>query len=75
MEVGDYVHISPYVTIIGGNEASFIAKGFNNIMAGFQIDAKGNINFPIIGKVSVVGKTIDEIRHILHDLIVKEVEG
>ena len=37
MEVGDYVHISPYVTIIGGNEASFIAKGFNNIMAGARI--------------------------------------
>lgn len=35
--IGDYVHISPYVTIIGGKSASFIAKGFNNIMAGARI--------------------------------------
>ena len=35
--VGDYVHISPYVTIIGGKKGSFIAKGFNNIMAGARI--------------------------------------
>lgn len=37
MTIGDYVHISPYVTIIGGNDSSFIAKGFNNIMAGARI--------------------------------------
>lgn len=35
--IGDYVHISPYVTIIGGKKGSFIAKGFNNIMAGARI--------------------------------------
>ena len=35
--IGDYVHISPYVTIIGGKDALFIAKGFNNIMAGARI--------------------------------------
>lgn len=35
--VGDYVHIGPYVTIIGGNKSSFTAKGFNNIMAGARI--------------------------------------
>ena len=35
--IGDYVHISPYVTIIGGNNGSFTAKGFNNIMAGARI--------------------------------------
>jgi acetyltransferase-like isoleucine patch superfamily enzyme len=35
--VGDYVHIGPYVTIIGGKEAVFSAKGFNNIMAGARI--------------------------------------
>lgn len=34
---GDYVHVSPYVTIIGGKEGSFTAKGFNNIMAGARI--------------------------------------
>ena len=37
IEIGDYVHISPYVTIIGGRYGSFTAKGFNNIMAGARI--------------------------------------
>lgn len=35
--IGNYVHISPYVTIIGGKDSSFTAKGFNNIMAGARI--------------------------------------
>ena len=35
--LGSYVHISPYVTIIGGKSGYFIAKGFNNIMAGARI--------------------------------------
>ena len=35
--LGDYIHISPYVTCIGGSEGKFIAKGFNNIMAGARI--------------------------------------
>lgn len=35
--IGDYVHIGPYVTIIGGKNSSFTANGFNNIMAGARI--------------------------------------
>ena len=35
--IGSYVHVSPYVTIIGGKDARFISKGFNNIMAGARI--------------------------------------
>ena len=37
LEVGNYVHISPYVTCIGGADGKFICKGFNNIMAGSRI--------------------------------------
>jgi acetyltransferase-like isoleucine patch superfamily enzyme len=37
LSIGDYVHISPYVTIIGGKTGEFTAKGFNNIMAGARI--------------------------------------
>ena len=37
ISIGNYSHIGPYVTIIGGKEANFIAKGFNNIMAGARI--------------------------------------
>jgi acetyltransferase-like isoleucine patch superfamily enzyme len=35
--IGDYVHIGPYVTIIGGKEGEFRSVGFNNIMAGARI--------------------------------------
>lgn len=37
IEIGNYVHISPYVTCIGGSKGLFISKGFNNIMAGSRI--------------------------------------
>lgn len=37
IDIGDYVHISPYVTCIGGKDAKFLVKGFNNIMAGARI--------------------------------------
>ena len=37
LKIGNYVHISPYVTCIGGKDGQFIAKGFNNIMAGARI--------------------------------------
>lgn len=37
LSIGNYVHISPYVTIIGGKTGEFTAKGFNNIMAGARI--------------------------------------
>lgn len=35
--LGNYVHVAPYVTCIGGKTAKFTAKGFNNIMAGARI--------------------------------------
>lgn len=37
ISIGNYVHISPYVTCIGGEHGEFKAKGFNNIMAGARI--------------------------------------
>ena len=37
LSIGNYVHISPYVTIIGGKTGSFTSLGFNNIMAGARI--------------------------------------
>lgn len=37
LSINSYVHIGPYVTIIGGKDSFFIAKGFNNIMAGARI--------------------------------------
>lgn len=37
IDLGDYIHIGPYVTCIGGKEGHFVAQGFNNIMAGARI--------------------------------------
>ena len=37
LSLGNHIHISPYVTIIGGKTTSFTALGFNNIMAGARI--------------------------------------
>lgn len=37
LKIGDYVHISPYVTCIGGKNGSFTLKGFNNVMCGARI--------------------------------------
>ena len=37
LKIGNYVHISPYVTCIGGKDGEFVIKGFNNIMAGARI--------------------------------------
>ena len=35
--LGDYIHIGPHVSMIGGRTAIFEAQGFNNIMAGARI--------------------------------------
>lgn len=37
LEIGNYVHISPYVTCIGGKDSKLTIKGFNNIMSGARI--------------------------------------
>ena len=37
IKIGSYVHIGPYVTVIGGKNSFFEVKGFNNIMAGARI--------------------------------------
>ena len=37
LSLGNYVHIGPHVSCVGGDKGKFIAKGFNNIMAGARI--------------------------------------
>jgi acetyltransferase-like isoleucine patch superfamily enzyme len=36
-KIGSYVHIGPYVTVVGGKKSCFEVRGFNNIMAGARI--------------------------------------
>jgi galactoside O-acetyltransferase len=37
MALGNYIHISPHVSCVGGEKGLFFARGFNNIMAGVRI--------------------------------------
>jgi len=37
LEIGNFAHIGPYVTCIGGQKSKFKLKGFNNVMAGARI--------------------------------------
>jgi acetyltransferase-like isoleucine patch superfamily enzyme len=37
LTLGNYIHIAPYVTIIGGQVGKLTCMGFNNIMAGSRI--------------------------------------
>lgn len=37
LNIGNYVHIGPHVTCIGGRNGSLTLRGFNNIMAGARI--------------------------------------
>ncbi|SMD10874.1 acyltransferase [Sporomusa malonica] len=37
VSLGDFIHIGPYVTCIGGKEGLLKCAGFNNIMAGSRI--------------------------------------
>jgi len=37
LELGNYTHIGPHVSCVGGVKAKFITKGFNNIMAGARV--------------------------------------
>lgn len=37
VEIGDYVHIGPYVTVIGGEHALLIMRNFTNLAAGCRV--------------------------------------
>ena len=44
----------------------------NMIFNGYQVDSEGYINFPILGKIKVIGLTVTEIRDYLHEKISKD---
>jgi acetyltransferase-like isoleucine patch superfamily enzyme len=41
-KIGDYVHISPYVTCVGGSSAMLTIDGFNTISAGARLICLGD---------------------------------
>ena len=51
-EVGDYVHIGPFITVIGGAQSKLIVEHFSSIAAGSRIIA-GSDNFLGDGFTSV----------------------
>jgi dTDP-4-amino-4,6-dideoxy-D-glucose acyltransferase len=52
LEVGDYVHLSPYITVIGGAKSKLIVENFVTIAAGTRIIA-GSDKFLGAGFTSV----------------------
>ena len=49
--------------VMGGNNKELMK------LNGYIVDNEGNINFPIIGKVMLAGKTINQARSIIYNLI------
>ncbi len=53
LQIGDYVHISPYVVVIGGVDSSLILEDFTFVAAGTKIvcGSEDYINSGLIGAV------------------------
>ena len=51
VEIGSYVHIGPYVTVIGGAESELIVENFATIATGVRIICKGeeHLGWGLIG--------------------------
>ncbi len=56
VDIGSYVHIGPYVTVIGGPESKLTIEDFGTIAAGARIICRGEEH---LGK-GLVGPTIPE---------------
>jgi len=44
------------------------------VFNGYQVDSKGSISFPSLGKIRVINKSVDEIREKISDLIINRGE-
>ncbi len=68
--IGDYVHISPSVSCIGGNDAKLILGGFNTISAGARLICRGDehLGFGLVGP-AIPEKYADKL--IGNDLIIE----
>lgn len=42
LSIGDYIHIAPYVTVIGGANAEFLMGNFTTLAAGARIICRGD---------------------------------
>ncbi|MFN3530029.1 MAG: polysaccharide biosynthesis/export family protein [Bacteroidia bacterium] len=66
-----YGNINP---ILGGGGGG-IQSGDPFFMIGYTVDDSGHVNIPVIGKVYVRGKTIDQITHVIQTEVDKFLNG
>ena len=82
LQIGDILYISltsddeklSKVFIPGGGENNMMMQGQQSsgsplYFIGFTIDPNGEIEFPILGKISVVNKNIDEAKVAIHSIL------
>jgi polysaccharide export outer membrane protein len=43
-----------------------------DISCAFEVDSKGCINHPLLGRVAIEGLTLDEVEHEIHDMLAKD---
>lgn len=69
--IGDYVHIGPYVTVIGGRQSSLSLGHFSNIAAGGRIICGSDeyLGYGLIGPNSIPEKFRD--RRVYSDVIIE----
>lgn len=56
----------PFNLNVNGNNNNTIANN-NNLNTGYLVDSEGNIDFPVLGKLSVAGYTVDQLKLMLTD--------
>jgi polysaccharide export outer membrane protein len=49
------------------NMSNFNNSNTNNINIGYLVDSNGNIDFPVLGKISVAGYTVEQLKLMLKD--------
>lgn len=60
---------APFNVVMAGPTNSSANQNISKAMYGYIVDAEGNINFPVIGKVKVVGLTRPQVEDKLAELI------
>src|SRR6185437_11342973 len=62
--IGDYVHIGPYVTVIGGEQALLVMGNFTNLAAGCRVICGSDLfqGAGLIGPATLPKKYKDEMK-------------
>ena len=62
---------NPEIMLVFGSNSNNITSNNKETLlySGFQVNSKGFIDFPNLGKISVIGKTIEQIRDNIYNQI------